>query len=127
MLEKAGGVTDSRSIATRLGIDEMDAGTACEALDPAYIQGKAHKSFGGGVFLYVVTGLTERGRRATGLWPDETAAADALLELLNQAADTTTDEDDAGNLRKAGRLLRGVPSAVIADVTAALIRQQTGL
>jgi hypothetical protein len=34
-----------------------------------------------------VTGLTERGRRKTGLWPDEESTADALVDLLVQAAD----------------------------------------
>ena len=74
-----------------------------------------------------VTGLTERGRRKTGLWPDDESTADALFDLLAQAADQVEGEEDAGALRKAGRLLRGVPSAVLADVTAALIRQQTGM
>lgn len=71
--------------------------------------------------------LSERGLRAVGLWPDEDQAAAALIELLTKAADQVDDEDEAGNLRKAGRLLKSVPSSVLADVTAALIRQQTGL
>lgn len=71
--------------------------------------------------------LTERGRRAVGIWPNQEQAADALIDLLTQAADHVGDADDAGALRKAGRLLRGVPASVVADVTAALIRQQTGI
>lgn len=79
------------------------------------------------ILAFMVGGLTERGRRATGLWPSEEAAADALLDLLAQAAEQVEDPDDAGVLRKASRMLKGVPSAVLSDVTAALIRQQTGL
>jgi len=71
--------------------------------------------------------LLERGRRAVGLWPNEEQAANALVDLLTQAAEHVDDEDDAGALKKAGRLLRGVPASVLADVTAALIRQQTGI
>jgi hypothetical protein len=71
--------------------------------------------------------LRERGRRAVGLWPNEEQAADALVGLLTQAAEHVDNEDDAGALKKAGRLLRGVPASVLADVTAALIRQQTGI
>lgn len=99
---------------------------ALGALTPQYLTGKPLDTLGGTVD-FTVNNITERGRRSTGLWPKEDAATDALIDLLNQAADTTTDEDDAGNLRKAGRLLRSVPGAVMADVTAALIRQQTGL
>ena len=73
------------------------------------------------------TSLTERGLRATGLWPREDEAAEALVDLLNQAADSTSDEDDACALRKAGRLLKSVPGSVLSDITAALIRQQAGL
>jgi hypothetical protein len=96
------------------------------ALVPAYLDGNISKYIGGNVHV-MFTGITERGRREVGLWPNQEQAADALVDLLSRAADLTNDEDDAGALRKAGRLLRGVPSAVLADVTAALIRQQTGL
>lgn len=108
------------------GFDFKQLIAALGALVPGYLTGKQLDTLAGPVD-FVVTGLTERGRRTTGLWPQEDAASDALVELLNQAADGTTDEDDAGNLRKAGRLLKSVPGNVIADVTAALIRQQAGL
>ena len=108
---------------------DIEAGLIIEALRglvPAYLEGKPLDTLGGTID-FIVKDLTERGRRATGLWPREDEAAGALIELLEQAADGTQDEDDAGALRKAGRLLKSVPGNVIADVTAALIRQQTGL
>lgn len=49
------------------------------------------------------------------------------MELLTKAGDQVQDEEDASALKRAGRLLRGVPASVLADVTAALIRQQTGI
>lgn len=97
------------------------------ALDTAeYVECGVNVMLSGDKFVAAHT-LTERGRRSVGIWPDQELAADALIGLLNQAADLVDDEDDAGALKKAGRLLRGVPSAVLADVTAALIRQQTGI
>jgi hypothetical protein len=57
--------------------------------------------------------LTERERRAVGIWPNQEKAAEHV--------------DDAGALKKAGRLLGGVPASVPADVTAALIRLQSGI
>ena len=71
--------------------------------------------------------LTERGRRTVGLWPNETAASAALVELLTQAADQVDDEDDASALRRAGRLLSGVPGNVVGGVITALIKSQTGI
>lgn len=99
---------------------------AFEALTP-YLESSVQYASGGVAYHAVAKRLTERGRRATGLWPDNEAVADALVELLAQAADQVDDEDDAGALRKAGRLLKNVPASIVTDVTMALIRQQTGL
>ncbi|MDP9824065.1 hypothetical protein [Nocardioides massiliensis] len=116
----------SDDIAANVGFDEDDIIAALQALHGTYTTGEALDSLGG-VLGFFITGLTERGRRATGLWPDEEQAADALVELLTKAGDKVQDEEDASALKRAGRLLRGVPASVLADVTAALIRQQTGL
>lgn len=105
----------------------MDVCAAHDALVPTYLEGKWSTRNGGIRVDFLIIGMTDRGRRATGLWPREDSELEALVDLLVQAADSTDDEDDAGNLRKAGRLLRTVPGAVIADVTAALIRQQSGI
>lgn len=94
--------------------------------DARYLRYDGTEMLSGEVHVNFVR-ISERGRRVVGLWPNEEQAADALVELLGQAAEHVDDEDDAGALRRAGRLLRGVPSAVIADVTAALIRQQSGI
>ncbi|MGH3481478.1 MAG: hypothetical protein ACRDQD_32265 [Nocardioidaceae bacterium] len=113
--QKAAGLSERELVRALIGLEQA-----------GYIETQGVAPLAGDPTIWV-TGLTERGRRKTGLWPDEESTADALVDLLAQAADQVEDEDDAGALRKAGRLLRGVPSAVLADVTAALIRQQTGL
>lgn len=126
-LESNGVAFLSNNLSLELKMTTDDVGLALAALVPSHLEGERMESAAAGPCEYVVTGITERGRRATGLWPDQEQAADALIELLTQAADHVDDDEDAGALRKAGRLLRSVPGAVLADVTAALIRQQAGL
>lgn len=116
----------SDDIAANVGFNEDDVVAALQALNGTYSTGEALNSLGGAMGFFV-TGLTERGRRATGLWPDEDLTADVLVDLLTKAGDQVQDEEDASALKCAGRLLRGVPASVLADVTAALIRQQTGI
>ena len=116
----------SDDIAATLAFDEDDVVAALQALHGTYTTGDPLDSLGG-VMGFIITGLTERGRRVTGLWPDEDQTADVLVELLTKAGDQVQDEEDASALKRAGRLLRGVPASVLADVTAALIRQQTGI
>lgn len=118
---------DVEALEPALQLSEDDVQDALMALESGqYVQLHGNRMASGEMYVVGVT-LLERGRRSVGLWPDEEQAADALIELLTQAADQVEDEDDAGALKRAGRLLRGVPSAVIADVTAALIRQQSGI
>jgi hypothetical protein len=118
---------DVEALEPALQLSESDVQDALIALESGrYVQLHGNRTASGDMYVFGVT-LLERGRRSVGLWPNEEHAADALIDLLTQAADQVEDEDDAGALQRAGRLLRGVPSAVIADVTAALIRQQTGI
>jgi hypothetical protein len=119
-------ITEAEEIAADLDVEVDQVYAALDALVPLYLSGESVDTLAGRG-AYLVNGITERGRRAVGLWPREEAAADALIELLEQAADHVDDEDDAGALRRAGRLLKTVPAAVLAEVTGALILQQTGI
>jgi hypothetical protein len=120
-------------VATTLGLTERDVISAIEALvNGGYLRedrSKLHLTGGGEVYLtfhgWVMP--TEKGRRDVGLWPNHRDAQAALVELLTQAAEHTTDEDDAGALRKAARSLSAVPSSVIGGVITALIKSQTGI
>lgn len=118
---------DVRVLSDSTSLSKEELVAAAVALHPTYLQGTVGSAAGQGPFSYLVRGLTDRGRRATGLWPDDDSTADALVQLLERAADQVEDEEDQSALKRAGSLLRGVPAAVIADVTAALIRQQTGI
>jgi DNA-binding MarR family transcriptional regulator len=129
-LGRAGEANDEaklHEIGDRLEVSLSTVINTVDALKHAGYIARGHLSHDDGGMVMNSIALSERGRRAIGLWPDPDVDADALIQLLEQAADHVTDEDDAGAFRKAGRLLRDVPSAVVADVTAALIRQQTGI
>lgn len=70
--------------------------------------------------------LTERGRRAVGLWPSE-KAADTLVDLLRQAEDLTDDPEEKTLIRRAAGALGSVSRDVLTDVVAAIARQQMGV
>ena len=69
-LEAGSGVVDTGSVVRALGMDRDDVGRAFDALIPSYLDGKVQRAAGGVVYLAMARRLTERGRRATGLWPD---------------------------------------------------------
>jgi hypothetical protein len=110
-----------------LSTGDPDTMAAIVALTPTYLNARVQRTGDGKPYVATIQGLTDRGRREVGLWPNEEATADALIDLLETAADQAEDSDDAGALRKAARQLKTVPAGVIAAVGAAWIRQQTGL
>jgi hypothetical protein len=85
--------------------------------DAGYIRGERLEGLSE---TFIVTGITERGRRAVGLWPSEDSF-EALLEGLEQAAERTDDPKKAGALRRAGRYLREAPRDLVVDVVGAVI------
>jgi hypothetical protein len=85
------------------------------------------RAAGGVVYLATAIRITERGRRATGLWPDGDTAVEQLLTALRQAEDLTDDPDDKTALRKAGSQLATVSRGVIAEVIAAVVTRQAGI
>lgn len=114
-------------------VDDLDLGAdaiemACEALVPTYLDaGRAPRRGGETRGMLVITGVTDDGRRATGLWPDGDTAVAQLLSALRQAEDLTDDPDDQTALRKAGGQLATVSRSVLAEVIAAVITRQAGL
>jgi DNA-binding transcriptional ArsR family regulator len=75
----------------------------------------------------VVSGVTERGRRAVGLWPSDDDSVDALAEVLLQAAEQTDDPEDKTRLRKAGEAVAGLSHNVAEGLIKAWIMRHTGL
>lgn len=76
-----------RAMATAANTDEQDVELALQRLERAgYLTTqRGARRASGEASLWGVE-LEERGLRATGLWPDEDQAADALVQLLEQAA-----------------------------------------
>jgi hypothetical protein len=110
----------------RTGLDEDAVIRACQALHPTYISGKPLATMGG-VTDFFVTGLTDAGRRATGLWPNGDDAVAQFLDALRQAEDLVEDPEDKTALRKAGGQLATVSRSVVAEVIAAVVTRQAGI
>ncbi|MDZ5662362.1 hypothetical protein SFC79_11355 [Nocardioides sp. S-58] len=111
--------------AVDLDLDLVEA--ACEALVPTYLTAGRSPARMGGPGQLILIGLTDQGRRATGLWPDGDTAVEQLLDALRQAESLTSDPDDQTALRKAGGQLASVSRGVLAEVIAAVVTRQAGL
>jgi hypothetical protein len=92
---------------------------------PGYLDGKPMDSWGGRLDWFV-NEITERGRRAVGLWPTG-ESVDALVDALRQAEDATDDPEEKSALRRAAGAVLGVGRDVMTDVMAAVIAKQMGV
>jgi hypothetical protein len=102
-----------------LGIDQDEALRAVVAMhDADYVVGINGDSLGGP--YRILTGLTERGRRAVGVWPSG-EKVDALVEALQQAAEATSHPEEKSALRRAAGAVLGVSKDVMTEVVAAVI------
>lgn len=109
-------------------LDDVSEGeiiAALRALLHGYILGKPIETMGGTVDFFV-TDLTERGRRAVGLWPSG-EAADALVEALRQAEDLTEDPEEKTMIRRAAGAVGSVSRDIMVDVVGAVVARQSGL
>ncbi len=128
ILESEGRTADSQEeeFQQAANCDEQDLVRALQALKQAgYIEAEQTAMLAGNDTVWA-TGLTERGRRAVGLWPGDDAA-DALIDALRQAEESTTDPDERSAIRRAWSSLGGVSRDVMVDVVAAVVARQSGL
>ena len=92
------------SLAAELGLEPRQARIAVEELREAgYL--KAHGA--GGMKVYV-TGVTEKGRVATGSWPSSEGLLDELIDALEHAAESEPEPERKQALHSAARMLGGV-------------------
>ena len=112
-------------IAAQAGLPAAAVTRALGGLVPGFVVGKSSASFGGDVD-WLVSGLTERGRRAVGLWPAG-EGVDALVDALRKAEEATEDPEERTLIHRAAGALGTVSREVMADVLAAFVRQQAGL
>jgi hypothetical protein len=80
----------------------------------------------GGRTDFLVNGITERGRRAVGLWPSG-EGVDALVDALRKAENTTDDPEEKTVLRRAAGAVGSVSRDIMVDVVAAVVSRQSGL
>ncbi|MEP6650890.1 MAG: hypothetical protein ABJA74_13425 [Lapillicoccus sp.] len=92
------------------------------ALVPTYLTGKPLNT-ADGILDVVINGLTERGRRAIGLWPSG-ETVDALVDALRQAEEATEDPEEKSLIRRAVGAVTSVSRDVMVDVVAAVINRQ---
>lgn len=108
----------------QLDMPARDVTAALIALEP-YLQREVIQALGGESDI-IVSGLTERGRRAAGLWPSEDQLT-ALVAALETAANRTDDPDERTRLERAGDALKGAPQRIVEGVLTAWLASQTGL
>jgi hypothetical protein len=120
-----GRVLQVKDVAGDTGLEWDAVLSALIALDGIYIVGKPVKSMGP-TLDFIASGITERGRRAAGLWPDG-ETADALIDALRQAEEATDDPEEKTLIGRAAGALGSVSRDVITDVMTAVIRSQTGI
>lgn len=121
---------DSREVAAELDLDEAECARVAVALaDDGYltIAGKPISAWGSGPVIVLVADLTGKGRRNTGIWPNEDTAVEQLLSALSKAELLADDPDDKTALRKAGGQLATVSRSVLAEVIAAVVTRQAGI
>lgn len=123
-LDAGAHVIQISTLTGELDIELSDALRSARALLGTYLTGKTVDSMAGPRDA-IITDLTERGRRATGLWPSG-ESADALVEALRQAEEATDDLEEKNNLRRAAGAVMGVGRDVMTDVIAAVISKQMG-
>jgi len=114
-----------RPLVSDTGLDEGEIIAALQALLDVYIVGKPLGSLQGTID-FLVTGLTERGRRAGGLWPSG-ESADALIDALRHAEELTDDPEEKSLLRRAGGAVGSVSRDIMVDVVAAVVARQSGV
>jgi hypothetical protein len=109
-------------LADETGLSRDDCRRAGAALVSAgYLRGIDVSSMGNGLVKdYLLTELTEKGRRAVGMWPSADAG-EALIAALRDAAEHEPDMERRGLLRKATESLEKVGTGVLTGVVTAAI------
>lgn len=118
---------EPEAVADEVGLMTSEVGAAYDALVGAYLSaGRTPGTMGYPKGSWVATGLTERGRRAVGLWPSG-EGVDALIDALRKAEETAEAADDRSALRRAWSSIGGVSREVMVDVLGAVVARQSGL
>lgn len=106
------------------GLDAAEVTRAVAALGSGgYLDVRDQSGLGSPSFS--VHELTERGRRASGLWPSDDSV-DGLVEALRQAEAATDDPEEKSLIRRAAGAIGSVSRDVMVDVLGAVASRQMG-
>lgn len=116
VLDAGGRRVQVRDLLGRTGMERRTVINALDALVPTYLVGRP--VYASGTTLdYVVTGLSERGRRIAGLWPSTDLIED-LVKVLQQAEEASANPGERELVAGAWRAVAAVPRDVILDALA---------
>lgn len=125
LLDRGDGPVSSAPIVEATELTQSQVFAAFDALTPSYLTGESYDSLGGRGDVFFA-GITERGRRAVGLWPSG-ESVDALVDALRKAEDATDDAEEKTLLRRAAGAVGSVSRDIMVDVIAAVVSRQSGL
>ena len=109
---------DAREIAEAAELTEHQVVAVPLALSPGHLTTTVSRTLGGGLPFVAAMTLTERGRRAVGLWPAE-GGVEALVYALERAAEQASTTEQRSRLETAARAVAGVGRDVMVEVLAA--------
>jgi hypothetical protein len=122
VIDRGDGPVTATTLVESTGLTRQEVFSAFDALVPSHLTGEPADTLGGRMDVFFA-GITERGRRAVGLWPSG-ESVDALVDALRQAEDATDDPEEKSAIRRAAGAVLGVGRDVMTDVMAAVITKQ---
>jgi hypothetical protein len=122
ILDRGDGPVSGGPLIEATHLTQQQVFSAFDALTPSYLTGESYDSLAGRGDVFF-NGITERGRRAVGLWPSG-ESVDALVDALRKAEDATDDPEEKSAIRRAAGAVLGVGREVMTDVMAAVITKQ---
>lgn len=117
----------SPDLAELVGRDHLETLAALSALTPTHLIGKEDRRGANMLASIVVIEVTERGRRAAGLWPAHDNHLASLIAALQSAAEQTDDPEQRSTLRRVGDGLAAAPGNIAAGAVTAWLAAQGGL
>jgi hypothetical protein len=109
------------------GLPETDVHAALRVLadaSPPFITGTGVEET---TYPLVVSGATERARRAVGQWPTAERLVSQLAEGFSAAAERETDPEKKRWLREAAKMVGGTGKDMVTEIVAKLILRGTGM
>lgn len=119
-------VVDAVELVDQLGFDQPSIAQALDALGRADYLDVGIKRMLSGDIHAIATGITERGRRAGGLWLSG-QTADTLVDALRQAEGLASDPDEETLIRRSAGAVGSISRDGMVDVMTAVVARQSGL